>query len=128
MSKYNNSKVQTPDGERFDSVKEYKRCLHLRTLQRAGVISDLQRQVKFELVPSQWEPVERYGRHGQRLKDGKKCVETALTYVADFVYKDKEGNLVVEDVKGYTEGAAYRIFVIKRKLMLYLKGIKILET
>ena len=128
MSKYNNSKVQTPDGERFDSVKEYKRCLHLRTLQRAGVISDLQRQVKFELIPSQWEPVERYGKQGQRLKDDKKCVETALTYTADFTYKDKDGNLIVEDVKGYTEGAAYRIFVIKRKLMLYLKGIKILET
>ena len=122
--KYNNSKVQTPDGERFDSVKEYKRCLHLRTLQRAGIISELDRQVKFELIPSQWEPVERYGRHGQRLKDGKKCVETAVTYVADFVYKDRVGNLVVEDVKGVRTAD----YVIKRKMMLYMKGIKILET
>jgi hypothetical protein len=80
--------------------------------------------VKFELIPSQWEPVERYGRHGQRLKDGKKCVETAVTYTADFVYRDKHGNLVVEDVKGVRD----QKYVIKRKMMLYLKGIKILET
>lgn len=124
MSKYNNSKVQTPDGERFDSVKEYKRCLHLRTMQRAGVISDLQRQVTFELIPTQWEAVERYGKQGQRLKDGRRHVELAVTYVADFVYKDKDGNLVVEDVKGVRTAD----YVIKRKLMLYLNGIKILET
>ena len=122
--KYNNTKVQTPNGEIFDSVKEYKRWISLRTMQDKGQISDLQRQVKFELVPSQWEPVERYGRYGQRLKDGKKCVETAVTYTADFVYKDKDGNQIVEDVKGVRDAK----YVIKRKLMLYLKGIKILET
>ena len=122
--KYNNSKVQTADGKIFDSVKEYKRYLHLCTLQNAGVISELDRQVKFELIPSQWEVVERYGRHGQRLKDGKKCVEAAINYIADFTYKDKDGNLIVEDVKGVKDDK----YVIKRKLMLYLKGIKILET
>ena len=122
--KYNNSKVKTPDGEIFDSVKEYKRCLQLRTLQRAGVISELQRQVKFELIPSQWETIERYGKHGQRLKDGKRCVEAAINYIADFTYKDKDGNFIVEDAKGVKDDK----YIIKRKLMLYLKGIKILET
>ena len=122
--KYNNSKVKTPSGEIFDSVKEYKRWLSLRTMQDKGQISDLQRQVKFELIPSQWETVERYGRYGQRLKDGKKCVEAAINYIADFTYKDKDGKLIVEDVKGVRDAK----YIIKRKLMLYLKGIKILET
>lgn len=122
--KYNNSKVQTPNGEIFDSVKEYKRWLSLRTMQDRGQISELDRQVKFELIPSQWETVERYGRYGQRLKDGKKCVEAAINYIADFTYKDKDGNLIVEDVKGVRDAK----YIIKRKLMLYLKGIKILET
>ena len=122
--KYNNSKVQTPNGEIFDSVKEYKRWLSLRTMQDRGQISEWDRQVKFELIPSQWETVERYGRHGQRLKDGKKCVEAAINYIADFTYKDKDGKLIVEDVKGVRDAK----YIIKRKLMLYLKGIKILET
>lgn len=130
MSKYNNSKVQTPDGEMFDSVKEYKRCLQLRTLQRAGKISELQRQVKFELIPAQYEIIERYGKTGRRLKDERKMLEQATYYVADFVYKDKDGKTVVEDVKGWntSKSAAYSLFVVKRKLMLYRYGIKILET
>ena len=127
MSKYNNSKVELPSGERFDSVKEYHRWRELLFLQHDGKISDLQRQVKFELIPAQFETYERYGKDGQRLKDGRRRVEMPVDYVADFVYT-KDGKQVVEDVKGYTDGAAYRIYVIKRKLMLYLKGIKILET
>lgn len=127
MSKYNNTKVELPSGERFDSVKEYRRWRELVFLQHDGIISDLQRQVTFELIPAQFETYERYGKNGQRLKDGRRRVEQAVTYVADFVYM-KDGKQVVEDVKGYKEGSAYRIYRIKRVLMLYLKGIKILET
>lgn len=123
MSKYNNSKVETPSGERFDSVKEYHRWRQLLLLQHAGVISDLQRQVPFELIPTQWETYERYGKNGQRLKDGRRRVELAVIYVADFVYTH-DGKQVVEDTKGVRTPD----YVIKRKLMLYLKGIKILET
>ena len=123
MSKYNNSKVETPSGERFDSVKEYHRWRQLLLLQHAGIISDLQRQVAFELIPTQWETYERYGKNGQRLKDGRRRVELAVTYVADFVYTH-DGEQVVEDTKGVRTPD----YVIKRKLMLYLKGIKILET
>lgn len=102
------------NGLRFDSHKELRRYLELRLLERSGQITGLKRQVKFELIPAQ--------------KDEKgKCVERAVTYIADFVYKDKQGNTVVEDVKGYKQGQAYAVFTIKRKLMLYKYGIKIRE-
>ncbi len=125
MSKYMNKKIKV-DGMQFDSQKEYNRWCELKLLERAGKISKLQRQVPFELVPPQYETVERYGKSG-RLKDSVRCVEHAITYVADFVYI-QDGKKVVEDVKGYKAGNAYSLYRIKRKLMLYLKGIKVLET
>ena len=51
-NKYYSRKV-TKDGVTFDSVKEYRRFCELSLLERAGAIADLQRQVKFELIPSQ---------------------------------------------------------------------------
>ena len=54
-------------------------------------------------------------------------IEKAWSYVADFLYFNEEGKLVVEDCKGCKKGAAYDLFVIKRKLMLYVHGIKIRE-
>lgn len=123
MSKYNARKTATLDGIVHASSKEALRWSHLCLLQRAGIISDLQRQVPFELIPAQYETYERYGKKGQRLKDGQRCVEKSVVYVADFVYTH-EGKQVVEDAKGVRTAD----YVIKRKLMLYLKGIKILET
>ena len=123
MSKYNNRRTVTTDGEVFDSAKEAMRWGHLKLLQHAGLISDLQRQVPFELIPAQYETYERYGKKGQRLKDGQRCVEQSVVYVADFVYTH-DGKQVVEDAKGVRTAD----YVIKRKLMLCLKGIKILET
>ena len=56
-------------------------------------------------------------------------VERECAYIADFVYIDNaSGETVVEDVKGYRRDGAYNIFTIKRKLMLYLKGIKVNEV
>jgi hypothetical protein len=128
MSKYKNQKI-TIAGETFDSRKEYLRYVQLSQQERLGQINNLQRQVRYELVPPQYEAVPRYSeKTGQRLKDGQKLVEHGVYYVADFVYSLKDGNTVVEDVKGYKEGAAYNIFTIKRKLMLKEHGIRILET
>ena len=124
--KYNNTKVQLPSGEKFDSVKEYERWRELLFLQHAGVISDLQRQVEFELIPPQTETYARYGKNGNRIKDGTRTVEHAVKYVADFVYM-KDGEKVVEDIKSNMTQKLPE-YVIKRKLMLYLKGIKILQT
>lgn len=107
--KYHNIKTVI-NGERFDSKKEAARWQELLLLQRAGKISRLNRQVTYELIPSQYI-------------DGK-CVERAVKYVADFVYHDKQGNLVVEDTKGKKTPE----YVVKRKLLLYTYGIRIKET
>lgn len=112
-SKYGSRKITTATGETFDSVKEYSRWCELRLEERAGVISGLRRQVKYELIPR------------QKL-DGK-VVEQAVTYIADFVY-NKNGKTVVEDVKGYKKGQAYAVFVLKRKLMLHVHGIRVMEV
>ena len=96
------------NGVVYDSQKEANRWCELSLLQRAGKITNLQRQVKYELIPA------------QRI-DGK-VVERACTYVADFVYEEN-GNTVVEDTKGFKT----KDYIIKRKLMLYLKGIRIRE-
>lgn len=105
-NKYGNKKVRLPDGTVYDSKKEYKRHMELMLLQRAGEISDLKRQVPYELIPKQ---------------DG----ERAVTYVADFVYKDaRTGEEVVEDCKGFKTD----VYKLKRKMLRYKYGIKILET
>ena len=123
-NKYGNRKIVTADGE-FDSRHEYQRWCQLKLLQRAGEITFLMRQKKFLLIPSQYEKYERISeKTGKRLKDGCRCVEKECSYVADFVYYRSNGELVVEDAKGVrTEG-----YIIKRKLMLQVYGIKISEV
>lgn len=123
MSKYHSKKVII-NGNAFDSRKEYRRFCELSLLQKAGAITELQRQVEFELIPAQREP-DTVGVRGG-IKKGK-VIERKCCYVADFVYK-KNGKLVVEDVKGYKKGTAYDLFSIKRKLMLLNYGIHIKET
>lgn len=99
----------TVNGITFDSRKEAKRYEELVLLERAGKVSNLETQVKFELIPS------------QRI-DGK-VVERAVTYKADFVYLEN-GKKVVEDTKGFKTPE----YIIKRKLMLYVHGIQVKET
>lgn len=117
------------DGIEFDSAKEARRYCELKLMERAGQIEDLQLQKEYELIPAQYETFERYGKKGQRLKDGKRCIEKSCVYKADFVYT-QNGQQVVEDTKGYRDpaSAAYAKFVIKRKLMLWRYGIRIIET
>lgn len=128
MAKYKNKKMSV-NGLSFDSIKEGKRYIHLLEKERNGEISSLQTQVKYVLIPSQYELYERYGKKGQKLKDGRRMVERECAYIADFVYVDNAtGETVVEDVKGYRRDGAYNIFVIKRKLMLKEHGIKLKEV
>lgn len=128
MSKYKNRKVSV-NGLIFDSAKEGKRYTQLLEKQRNGEISALQTQVKYVLIPSQHEIYERYGKKGQKLKDGKRLLERECAYIADFTYIDNStGETVVEDVKGYKRKGAYDLFTVKRKLMLYMHGIKIKEV
>ena len=120
-SKYGNRKVVV-GGVEYDSQKEANRHKELMLLEKAGKIENIQRQVPFELIPAQYEIYERYGKNGQRLKDGQRCLEKACTYVADFVYYEN-GKRIVEDVKGYRT-KEYRL---KRKMMLYMHGVRIHE-
>lgn len=122
-TKYGNRKV-TVDGHTFDSKREAKRYSELKLLEGAGEIKDLQLQVKFLLIPAQYESFERYSeKSGKRLKDGSRCIEREVAYYADFVYIDKDGNRVVED----TKGEKTTDYIIKRKLLLYVHGIRINE-
>jgi len=109
-NKYHNERL-TVDGEVFDSKKEYSRYQELMLLERAGQISDLRRQVPFELVPRQ-------------IVNGK-VVERSVKYIADFTYREN-GQFVVEDVKSdATRTDAYKI---KKKLMLSVHGVRIKEV
>lgn len=127
MSKYNSKKVYY-DGIEFSSRKECNRYRELKLLQMAGQIRNLELQKSFELIPAQYEPSTEFYKRGEKkgLPKQGKLLEQAITYVADFCYEE-EGELVVEDTKGYKGGGAYAIFVLKRKLMLYKYGIKIKE-
>lgn len=99
------------NGVSFQSKKEARRWNTLLLLQEAGEIMNLQRQVKYVLIPT------------QRI-DGK-VVERECSYVADFVYSDRiSGETVVEDTKGIKT----RDYIIKRKLMLHKYGIRIKEV
>ena len=109
------------DGIIFDSKKEAKRYEILKDMLDGGQISNLRRQVVYELIPVQKEPDTKGPRGG--LKKGK-VLERACYYVADFVYNDLEGNTIVEDTKGFRTEA----YIIKRKLMLYIHGIRIREV
>jgi hypothetical protein len=92
-----------------DSKKEASRWMELHLLQKAGLICDLYRQVKFELIPKQ---------------DG----ERPCYYIADFIYHDLKSNkVVVEDVKSVASRKK-ESYIIKRKLMLYIHKIKIKEV
>ena len=124
-SKYGSKKIAV-DGQVFDSQKEARRYGELKLLLAAGKISDLRTQVLYELIPTQFETYERYGKRGKRLKDGLRVVERATDYVADFVYVEN-GKTVVEDVKSVATRKK-ESYIIKRKLRLYLKKIKIKEV
>jgi hypothetical protein len=125
--KYGNFKVKCLDGTVFDSRKEARRYEELCLLLRTGAITDLKRQVEFELIPAQYESYERYGKGGKRLKDGERCVEKSCSYIADFTYVTADkGELIVEDAK--SEATRTKEYVIKRKLMRLIHGIAIKEV
>lgn len=108
-SKYHAQKTVL-DGIKFDSKKEANRYAELKLMERAGVIKDLQRQVRYELIPA----FDVDGKHYR-----------PTSYVADFVYTDaKSGKEIVEDVKGYRQD----VYRLKSKLFAYRYGVSILET
>ena len=108
QSKYHAEKTII-DGERFDSKREAERWQELRLMEKVGEISNLRRQVKYELIPAFKKPGER--------------TERSVSYIADFVYTEN-GETVVEDSKGFRT----ETYKLKRKLMIEKYGIWIRET
>lgn len=127
-SKYHSKKTPCNHGHVHDSRTEAYRCNVLHQLQRMKKISDLQTQVKYVLIPAQRAKGEGFytkGKNKGQPKPGK-VIEKECAYYADFVYY-KDGELIVEDVKGMKKGGAYELYKIKRKLMLERYGIRITE-
>lgn len=122
--KYGNKKCQY-NGIVFDSKHERDRYCDLMLLQQAGKIYDLQLQVPFELIPTQYEKSDEIYTKGPKKGQPKpgKVLEKACTYIADFTYYDSDGDYVVEDAKGL-KTKEYRI---KKKLMLWKYHIRIVE-
>ena len=108
MSKYKNKKVVV-DNILFDSKKEANYYTKLKILKDAGKILDLELQKKFVLQPT-------FKLNGKTYR--------AITYIADFVYKDQEGQTHVVDTKGYRT----QVYKIKRKLFMKKFGIEIEEV
>lgn len=124
MSKYGNRKVMV-DGIVFDSVREARRYKELKALEATGALRDLQRQVKYTLIPEQRDfcnEIYTRGRNKGCFKPGK-LLEKECSYIADFVYT-RDGKTVVEDAKGVRTD----VYRIKRKLMLWVHGIVVHEV
>ena len=106
-NKYGNKKT-TYKGISFDSKKECEYFIYLSRLEALGDISELERQVRFELQPS-------FKYKGKTIR--------SITYVADFTYKDKDGQLHIVDTKGIKT----EVYKLKYKMMLF-KGYEIEEV
>ena len=103
VAKYRNDKI-TVDGHVFDSKREAIIYNGLKISEESGVIHDLELQPRFVLQPS--------------FKDKNGKTQRAITYVADFRYKEKDGHVVVVDVKSkITE--ANPVYRLKRKMLQY---------
>lgn len=101
------------DGITFDSTKEAKRYQALKLMEQTGQIRDLRTQVEYLLIPKQKKPGGG--------------IERPASYSADFVYFDRSGALVVEDVK--SEPTRKKAdYILRRKLLLMVHGIEIREV
>ena len=107
-SKYSNVKVNG-----FDSKKEYRRFIELEKMEKIGLISNLRKQVTISIAPAFYHI---------GTTDKSVCIQRELKYIADFVYI-KDGNEVIEDVKGYKTA----VYKKKKRLLKALYGIDIKE-
>lgn len=94
---------------KYASKGEAARAQELALLARAGAIADLAEQIPYLLIPAQRDALGKAVRP---------CV-----YIADFVFTEN-GKTVVEDFKGMRTP----VYLIKKKLMLFVHGITVRET
>ena len=112
MTKYRNERTEM-DGIKFASIHEANRYVELKHMERAGLIKNLQLQRVYTLIGAQKD------------KNGK-VIEKPVKYIADFVYTDEHGQTVVEDAK--SPATRTPVYVIKRKLLLSVYGLRIQEV
>lgn len=109
-NKYRNKKTRGFDSKREADFYDKLQLLRLSADPRQRIVQ-IERQVKFELIPA------------QRSADGK-VIERACTYIADFRVTFADGHVEVIDVKGMKTD----VYKIKKKLMLQVHGIQIKEV
>lgn len=119
-NKYRNKKVSF-QGEEFDSKRELQRYLVLKDAESKGVIQNLQKQVKFELIPKIEEDVVVHLKTKDKIQ--RKTIQQPITYRADFVY-EKDGTMVVEDIK-ISEYLLPKEYLLKEKLFRWKYGFSI---
>lgn len=125
--KYGNKKVEY-NGIVFDSKKERDRYIVLVDAQEKGIISHLETQVKYILIDAIREPYDVELKTKTITKT--RTIQKAITYTADFRYFHNERQeWVVSDVKASPNAAAIdKTFILKEKMMLALKGIKVMRV
>lgn len=122
-SKYNNKKIVNEFGT-WDSKKEFQRWLVLKDAEAQGIITDLQRQVKFVLIPAVTEDYVVHLKTKDKIKT--RTLQLAITYTADACYY-KNGEYVVEDCKISPKVKPDK-YILKKKMLFALKGILIKEV
>lgn len=137
FTKYGNIPTRSKHtGRLFQSKKEANREPVLLALQNVGEISALSYQVPFTLEvyntqaveallealdPSTFSPASIQGL-ARELGRSKHRI---CKYVSDYSYLDKNGQLVVEDIK--SPATRTPIYQLKKRLMLACQGIEIQE-
>lgn len=116
-NKFNAHKIKSSFGT-FDSRIEMNRYLYLQSLESKGDISELRKQVEYEIIPRQ--TYRKAIQLKTKVRYEERVLEQAAYYTADFVYKLRNGTEIVEDVKSkITRSEAD--YILRRKLMR-LKG------
>jgi hypothetical protein len=108
QNKYHNEKI-VYNGIKFDSKREKNFYIKLKLLESYNMITELKRQVKYEIQPS-------YEINGKKVR--------AITYIADFTYKDKKGKKHIVDVKGMKT----EVYKLKKKIFEYRYNLEIEEV
>ena len=118
--KYGNSKVEY-NGIKFDSKKEMQRYLLLKEAESNGLISNLELQVRFELIPAIKEEYIEHLKTKDKVKT--RTLQLPITYTCDFKYI-KDGVEIIEDIKA-APSMLPKEFILKEKLMFWKYGIRI---
>lgn len=119
-NKYHAQKTEI-DGFIFDSKKEGLYYLRLKDMCKRGEITDLRLQVPFELLPAIYRDETVHLKTKDKIV--RKLVQRPVNYIADFVYK-KNGIEYVIDAKGMRLSD----YKLKKKMMLALRGIEVIEV